>query len=133
MTRKAGWATTIIVNALLSAAVWTAGASAQPQPQQLNCVLTDTEAKPASESRPIVVVFDEGAKTLSAKDGNHSYSFTTISISNVALNGTTDSISLGIDRSSLGIVWQQYAAGKVTTEFGHCQPGIVGPPGLPHK
>jgi hypothetical protein len=131
MTRKAGWATAIIVNTLFAASVWTADASAQPQ--QLNCVLTDTEAKPGSESRPIVVVLDEGAKTLSAKDGDQSYSFTTISISNVAINGTNDSISLGIDRSSLGIVWQQYAADKVTTEFGHCQPGIVSPPGLPHK
>jgi len=36
--------------------VWTAAASAVPQ--RLDCVLTDKEASPASESRPIVIVFD---------------------------------------------------------------------------
>ncbi len=90
-------------------------------PQQLDCVLTDTQAHPGSEKRPIVVVFDTDAKTLTAKDGDHTYRFSQVLISNVTINGLDDSVSLGIDRSSLGIVWQQYAAGKATTEFGHCQ------------
>ena len=120
MPRKGGWAAVIIVHWLLVASPWTANASAEPR--QLNCVLTDTEAKPGSESRPIIVLFDENAKTLTAKDGEKSYSFNKVSISNVAINGISDSISLGIDRSSLGIVWQYYAADKVKIEFGHCQP-----------
>jgi hypothetical protein len=120
MTRKAGWVTIIIVNTLLTASAWTGDASAEPQ--KLNCILTDTETQPGSENRPIVVVFDEGAKTLSAKDGDHSYSFSKISISNVSINGLDDTVSLGIDRSSFGIVWQQYGADKLTTEFGHCRP-----------
>lgn len=110
----------IIVHWLLVASARTADASAEPR--QLNCVLTDTEAKPGSESRTIIVVFDENAKTMTAKDGDKSYSFNKVSISSVAINGGNDSITLGIDLSSLGIVWQQYAADKVTTEFGHCQP-----------
>ena len=116
--RKAGWAAAVFVYALLTASAWIADASAEPQ--KFNCVLTDKETQPGSENRPIVVVFDEDAKTLIAKDGDHSYSFSKISISNVSLNGMDDSISFGIDRSSLGIVWQQYGADKVTTEFGHC-------------
>jgi len=113
-------AAAMICSALLAASAWTANASAEPQ--QLDCVLTDTEAHPGSEHRPIVVIFDKDAKTLTAKDGDHSYSFGKISISNVTINGLDDNVSLGIDRSSLGIVWQQYGTDKVATEYGHCRP-----------
>ena len=108
----------IIVGVLMT--VWTAAASAAPQ--QLDCVLTDTEGNPGSENRPIVVVFDEDAKTLTAKGGGNSYSFSKVSISNVSITGAVDSVSLGVDRSSFGIVWQQYGADKVSTEFGRCHP-----------
>ena len=110
----------MIVGALATVMVWNAAASAAPQ--QLDCVLTDTEGKPGSENRPIVVVFDEDAKTLTAKEGGNSYSFSKVSISNVSINGAVDSVSLGIDRSSFGIVWQQYGADKVSTEYGRCHP-----------
>jgi len=116
--QKASGSAAIIVFGLLTASVWTADASTGPQ--QLDCVLTDTEARPGSENRPIVVVFDEDTKTLTAKDGDHSYNFSKVSISNVSINGQADSISLGIDRSSLGIVWQEYGADKVRTEYGRC-------------
>lgn len=118
--RKIFWPATLILG-LVAASTWTVEALAAPQ--QLNCILTDTETQPGSESRPIVVVFDEDAKTLTAKDGDHTYSFSKISISNVSINGLGDTVSLGVDRSSFGIVWQQYGGGadKATTEFGHCQ------------
>jgi hypothetical protein len=112
--------TAIIVSALTIAFAWSVGASATPQ--QLDCVLTDTEAKPGSESRPIVIVFDEDAKTLTAKEGDHIYSFSKISISQVSINGLDDNVSLGIDRSALGIVWQQYEMDQVRTEYGKCHP-----------
>lgn len=108
----------ILVGAMMMALASIVGAYAAPT--RLDCVLTDTEAQPGSESRPISVVFDETSKTLTAEDGGQSYSFTKVSISNVAINGQADSISLGIDRSSLGIVWQQYGADKVRTEYGRC-------------
>ncbi len=116
-SRKAGNSAAIIVCALLTASAGTADSPAGPQ--QLDCVLTDTDAWPGSENRPNVV-FDEDAKTLTATDGDHGYSFCKVSISNVSINGQADSISLGIDRSSLGIVWQQYGADKVRTEYGRC-------------
>ncbi|HXW41512.1 MAG TPA: hypothetical protein VEK75_09935 [Xanthobacteraceae bacterium] len=114
-----------IAGALLLAVAWASGGAAEPQ--RLDCVLTDAEGRPGSENRPLVVLFDESAKTLTAKEGtkegDHSYSFGKISISNVAISGLGDDISIGIDRSSLGIVWQQYEAGKVRTEYGHCRRG----------
>ena len=108
----------MIVGALATVMVWNAAAAAAPQ--QLDCVLTDTEGKRGSENRPIVVVFDEDAKTVTAKGGGNNYSFSKVFISNVSINGAADSVSLGLDRSSLGIVWQQYEADKVSTEFGQC-------------
>ena len=89
--------------------------------QRLACALRDTEAKSRSENRPIVVDFDEEAKTLSAENDGHIYKFEKVSISNVTMNGQAEDVSLGIDRSSLGIVWQQYGADDIHTEFGACQ------------
>ena len=115
--RKAHLQAAIIVAAILA---WTAASSAAPQ--QLNCTLTDTAGQLASATRPIVVSFDADAKTLKAQDGNQSYNFANVSISNVAISGDTGNASVGIDRSSLGVVWQQYGAGKASIQFGQCQP-----------
>jgi len=104
--------------ALTMASAWSAEGAAAPQ--QLDCVLTDTEARPQSENRPIVVTFDADKRILMAEETNRVYSFIKVSISNVSINGQADNVSLGIDRSSLGIVWQQYEADKVRTEYGHC-------------
>jgi hypothetical protein len=108
------------VVALITVA-WDAGGSAAPR--RLECVLTDMPAKPQSENRPIVVVFDENTGELTAEESDHIHRFGKVSISSATINGQTDAISIGIDRSSLGIVWQQYDAGKVRTEYGHCHPG----------
>lgn len=104
------------------AAMLGAAAGVAAAPQQLTCVLTNTAVQPASQSQPIVVVFDQDAGTLRAQAGNQSYNFGNVTISNVAISGDVDNVSLGIDRSSLGIVWQQYGTDEVTTEFGRCRP-----------
>ena len=106
--------------ALAMVLAWTAVASAVPQ--RLDCVLTDKEASPASENRPVAIMFDEDAKTVTAEADGQTYSLEKVSISEVSINGTADSISLGIDRSSFGIVWQQYGADKVSAEYGQCHP-----------
>jgi len=109
-----------IVAALLTSMAWTYGIAAASQ--ELKCVLTDTLARPASQSRRVTVVFDEDNKTLTADvDGQH-YKFSKVTITYIAISGQADDVSLGIDRSSLGIVWQQYMADKVNTEYGHCRP-----------
>ena len=110
----------IIGGALAMVLVWTAAASAAPR--RLDCVLTDQEASPASENRPVIIMFDEDTKTVTAQAGGQTYSLEKVSISNISINGAADSVSLGIDRSSFGIVWQQYGADKVSTEYGRCHP-----------
>jgi len=110
----------VIVTASLISAAWSSGAAAAPL--QLDCVLTDTPARPGSENRPVTVVYDEDDKTLTAEAAGRRYSFGKVTITYIAIGGQADDISLGIDRSSLGIVWQQYEADKVNTEYGHCRP-----------
>jgi len=112
-------ATAAMIVALITVLAWTIAASATPQ--ELHCILTDIGTRPGSESRPIVVVFDQDAKTLTAEASSHNYSLRNVSISNVSINGEDDSVSLGIDRSSLGIVWQQYGANDIVTEYGQCR------------
>jgi hypothetical protein len=114
--RSRSFTSTMII-AVLSA--WGTGACAGSQ--RLACALTDIEEKPRSENRPVVVDFDEQAKTLRAEAAGHVYTFGKVLISNVTINGQAETVSLGIDRSSLGIVWQKYDAGEVHTEFGACQ------------
>jgi len=94
---------------------------ASATPQQLSCTLTDTAEQLGAESRPIAVVFDDDAKTLNAQDGARNYRFDNVSISNISISGEVDDVSLGIDRSSSGIVWQQYGPGKPVIEFGQCR------------
>lgn len=109
-----------IVATLLTFAAATGGTAATSQ--QLNCILTDTLARPASQSRSVTVVYDEDNKTLTAEaDGRH-YRFNKVTITYIAISGEADDVSLGIDRSSFGIVWQQYGADSVNTEYGHCRP-----------
>jgi hypothetical protein len=111
----------VVVGAIVTVLAGTACASAEPQ--RLDCLLTDTEARPGSERRSIIVTFDEGDKTMTAEDGDRRYTFTKVSITNVAMSGHADNISLGIDRSSLGIVWQQYGPDRVRSEYGRCRTG----------
>jgi hypothetical protein len=111
----------IIVGVLLRCAALSCSAAAAPQ--QLDCVLTDTPARPGSESRPVTVVYNESDKTLTAEAAGRRYSFSEVTITYIAISGQANDISLGIDRSSLRIVWQQYEADKVNTEYGHCRLG----------
>ena len=110
---------TAVVAALFLVLARPGGVSASPQ--RFACVLTDTADQLGSESRPVAVVFDDDGKTLSAQDGDRNYSFGNVSISNIAISGDIDDVGLGIDRSSSGIVWQQYRPNKTVIEFGQCR------------
>jgi len=114
-----GFRSTIAVFALVVAQTGISSAA----PQQLSCVLASSQA--AAQKQPIVVVYDDDAKTLQAQSGTQTYHFSDVSISNVAISGSAGAVSLGIDRSSLGMVWQQYTAEKTTIEYGHCQKTAV--------
>ncbi len=108
------------VAALATTSAWPSEAVASPQ--QLSCVLINVGGQPPSQSQPITIIFDDNVKTLQAQEGEQNYSFGNVSISNVAISGDVGAVSLGIDRSSLGMVWQQYQPDKVITNFGQCQP-----------
>jgi len=110
-----GFRSTIAVFALVVAQTGISSAA----PQQLSCVLASSQA--AAQKQPIVVVYDDNAKTLQAQSGTQTYHFSDVSISNVAISGNAGAVSLGIDRSSLGMVWQQYTAEKTTIEYGQCR------------
>ncbi len=92
--------------------------------RRLACALTDTTAKPDSESRPITVIFDDESKMLKAEEVGQTHIFRNVSISSVSISGVSDDLSIGLDRSSLGLVFQSYGiGGRVTAiEFGRCQP-----------
>jgi len=99
-----------------------AAGPASAKPQSLDCLLTDTGTRPGSENRAITIAFDDDAKSLSAQDGGQNYTFGSVSITNVVINGGNDSVSVGIDRSSFGIVWQKYDSTGVAIEYGKCRP-----------
>lgn len=80
--------------------------------------------EPFSQNQPITVTFDDNAKTLQAEESGQNFSFGNVSISNVAISGDAGAVSLGIDRSSLGMVWQRYQPDQVITEFGQCRPNV---------
>lgn len=116
---KIRWRGIVSSIALIAGLACTADASAAPQ--QFNCTLSPAGNQQSSQSQSIIVSFDPEAKTLQARVGNHNYTFGDVSISNVSISGHVGNISIGIDRSSLGIVWQQYGSGKASIQFGQCQ------------
>lgn len=111
----------VVIGGSALAAVLASVLDACAAQQRLECVLTDSAAGLAAENRPIVVTFDEDRKALQALVGSQSYSFSKVSISTVSISGQSGDLSLGIDRSSLGVVWQQYGPGQPVIEFGRCR------------
>lgn len=112
--------TAAFIAALAAISAWSPRAAATPQ--QLSCVLTNVGDQSSAQNRPITVIFDDNAKTLQAQEGGQNYRFENVSISNVAISGGVGAVSLGIDRSSLGMVWQRYQSDRVITDFGQCRP-----------
>lgn len=109
----------LIAFVLVPLIMWSVAACAAVD--RVDCNLADTAYQLGSENHALSVLFDENAKTLKALDGSQTYNFDDVSISNIAISGNVDSVSIGIDRSSLGVVWQQYKANGIVTEFGHCR------------
>lgn len=121
--RRTRLITAACVAALATASGRPSGAAAAAQ--QLTCVLTNAGDQPSAQSQPITVIVDDDAKTLQARNGGQNYRFDNVSISNVAISGDVGAVSLGIDRSSLGMVWQQYQPDQVITDFGQCRASPV--------
>jgi len=95
-------------------------------PVHLNCNLTQLEHKAdakvdqTQENRQITVVFDEQNSALTVQQSGPAQVLQSVSITQSSISGFTNDVSLGIDRSSLSIVFQTYSA-ESTAEFGTCK------------
>ena len=96
-------------------------------PTRLDCTLTSLEMKTgsttdtAAENRSIIVVFDRDAKALTVYPDDSAVVLTNVTMSQIAMSGyVSGDVSLSIDPSSWGIVFQTYKPASTTTEFGAC-------------
>lgn len=96
-------------------------------PVRLECTLKSAEADGKESARKISVVFDTEANTLDFYEGSQRRGLSKVTISTISIDGYTDDLSIGIDRSSWSIVVQTYLEDHVLTEFGVCKP-----PPVPH-
>ena len=106
------------------------GGYAFAAPRTLDCVLTNIEirsvtarfeSRVGAEKRSIAVIFDDDAKTLIIKEGGAETRLGKVAISQTSMTGAAGNISLGIDRSSWGIVFQTYGQDSTRNEFGECR------------
>jgi hypothetical protein len=97
-------------------------------PMRLECVLTSAGADDKETTRTILVVFDAERNTLVSYQGARPREFADVTISTVSINGNTDDISIGIDRSSWSIVVQTYSQDRVSGELGTCRPAAMSRP-----
>ena len=97
-------------------------------PMRLECVLTNAGADDKEMTRTILVVFDAEMNTLISYQGARPREFADVTISTVSINGSTDDMSIGIDRSSWSIVVQTYSQDRVSGEFGTCRPAAMSRP-----
>lgn len=103
-----------------SSAFFTVGALAKAT--GLECALTSARADNKETTRTISIAFDAEANTLVSYQGAQHRDLANVTISTVSINGNTDDMSIGIDRSSWSIVVQTYSQDHVVAEFGVCKP-----------
>jgi len=97
-------------------------ASAFATPTRLDCTLKSSTAEGKIADRAITIIFDTEANTLALSQGAQPQKFANVTMSNVSINGNTDDMSIGIDRSSWSVVLQTYSQDHVSNEFGTCRP-----------
>ncbi|HUI22388.1 MAG TPA: hypothetical protein VLZ74_15250 [Methylocella sp.] len=111
-----------VVSALVPACSLFFPVAAFAKPTRLECTLTSAGADGKEMSRKISVVFDAGANTLDFYQGSQHSELAKVTISTISIDGYTDDMSIGIDRSSWSIVVQTYSQDHVLAEFGICKP-----------
>ncbi|MGA2125986.1 MAG: hypothetical protein ABSG76_07525 [Xanthobacteraceae bacterium] len=105
-----------LLAAMASAWISPAGAA----PQRLDCVLTDTDTQRGGEKRAIAIAFDEASRTITLNENDQARPLRDVAISNSSMSGGVDDVSVGVDRSSLRVVYQVYRPESVVNEFGRC-------------
>ncbi|MGB9188176.1 MAG: hypothetical protein WCB34_09350 [Methylovirgula sp.] len=109
--------------ALVSSPFYPVGALATPT--RLECTLTSAGADGKQTTRKISIVFDAEAKTLDFYQGSQRQALAHVTISTISIDGYTDNMSIGIDRSSWAIVVQTYLPDHTLAEFGACKPATM--------
>ena len=129
----------LIVRAVDTSSVITAAlllfspVSAIAAPKRFDCSLVTLETKETKalgsvhvdpESRVITVMFDAQTEVLTVYQNGKAQAFDHVSITEGNVNGFTRDFSLGIELSSLTIVFQTYRTnpGVIISEFGACDP-----------
>ncbi len=82
--------------------------------------MTDTDTVRGREKRAIAIEFDEANKTITLDEDGRARPLRNVAISNSSMSGGVDGITVGVDRSSLRVVYQAYGADSVANEFGRC-------------
>ena len=113
-----------ILGALSAVLLLPAGAVAAPKRLDCSLTLLETRAGPKSdqsaESRSMMIVFDEEAQALTLYQGASVQALGRVTITQSSMSGAVGEITLGIDRSSWGIVFQTYGSDSMRAEFGEC-------------
>lgn len=105
--------------ALALAPLWSAGACAAPV--RLDCTLEGPKVDGKVTTRTVTVIFDADGDRLSLQQDTQRQDFAHVTISTVSINGSTNDMSLGIDRSSWSIVLQTYGADRIERQYGTCR------------
>jgi len=92
-------------------------------PIRLHCVLSSSSA----DTKPgeIDVTFDVENNSLTVDRGAQHSVLSHVTISTISIDGYTQAMSVGIDRSSWSIVVQTYTQDPPTAEFGVCKPAAA--------
>lgn len=113
--------------------------SASASAETFQCTLSEVEtiAKGSqfstnTEQRLIQIQVDEAAKRIGVYQDGKSEALRNVVITQIAMTGYSDRLSIGIQRSSLNVVLQTYEADHTKAEFGICRDarsGVSAPSG----
>ena len=109
-------------------------AGAEAAPTRLDCTLTTAKTKVGSksdfepENRPMSVIFDDQAKTLSVSQDGNVLALKNVTATVTSINGYVDQVSIGINSADWSVVFQTYDSGSTRSEFGACSVSTQSPP-----
>lgn len=93
-------------------------------PIRLHCALSSTGAADAKPNE-IDIAFDAESNSLTVDRGTQHVALSHVTISTISIDGYTQAMSVGIDRSSWSVVVQTYSQDPPTAEFGTCKPAAA--------
>lgn len=117
------WRTLSAVGAVLLSPV-----SASASTESFQCMLAEEENITAdsqfstnTEKRLIQIQVDEAARRISIYQDGKPHALGNVTITQIAMTGYTDKLSVGLQKSSLNVVLQTYEPNRIKAEFGSCR------------